>query len=264
MALSNYRRRHLVPALTAGAVIGAGRAAGTVWQGAKRAGRMVRKWYNKRNPTVKLQRYRGLPLTGFPNSKMVRLRYCQVFALDPGAGAITSNVFSANGMFDVDVTGAGHQPLGFDQWMSIYDHYTVVGSKIKVRYLKTTAGALIPGIFGVMLDDNVTLTATTPVQIIEGNQPNSRYRLTTGIEGGNFGQPQVSLSFSAKKFFGTKSIISKAEYKGSSSANPTEGASYQVYYGSVDGSNNPGAATFLVTIEYIAVLTERKFLAQSS
>jgi len=50
-------------------------------------------------------------------------------------GAAASNVtyfFRGNGMFDPDVQVGGQQPMGFDQWSSLYRHYRVIGSKCEV------------------------------------------------------------------------------------------------------------------------------------
>ena len=43
---------------------------------------------------------------------------------------------------DPNHTGVGHQPLYFDQLMTIYNHYIVIGAKITVKF--TAYPATIP------------------------------------------------------------------------------------------------------------------------
>ena len=45
------------------------------------------------------------------------------------------NQFVANGAFDPNLTGVGHQPRGFDQFMAGYETFTVTGSKISVNFV---------------------------------------------------------------------------------------------------------------------------------
>lgn len=39
---------------------------------------------------------------------------------------LTYHLFRANGIFDPDVTGTGHQPLYRDQVADLYTNYTVI------------------------------------------------------------------------------------------------------------------------------------------
>lgn len=73
---------------------------------------------------------------------------------------------------------------------------------------------------------------------------------------------QATRYFSAKKFFGTKNIVGKDLYRGSTSASPTEEAYFQIWVASIAGGD-PTTMNFLLEIEYIAVLTEPKFVDQS-
>lgn len=196
---------------------------------------------------------------------MVRLRYVEQIALDPGVNGITSYTFRANDMYDPNYTGTGHQPLGFDQWVgTIYDHFTVVGSKIKVT--PTMQGFDATGtnscVYGVILDDNSTFAYTNPAAVLESKQGKGAVLLgNTGTGTGNKPRP-AKRNFSAKKFFGTREIVGKDLYRGGATFSPTEDAFFTVWSGSV-GGNNPDLLNFLVEIEYIAVLTEPKYLAQS-
>ena len=39
-----------------------------------------------------------------------------------------------NSLFDPDFTGTGHQPYYFDQFATIYQRYTVIGSKLTATF----------------------------------------------------------------------------------------------------------------------------------
>jgi len=196
---------------------------------------------------------------------MVRLRYVEQISLNPGVNGIDKYYFRANDMFDPNKTGTGHQPLGFDQWVgTIYDHFTVVGSKIKVTptqqgYDATGTNACV---YGVILDDNDKFTYTNPAQILESKQGKGSVLIgNPGTGAGNKPRP-ATRTFSSKRFFGAKALVGKDLYRGGATFSPTEDAFYGVWCGSV-GGNDPDLLNFLVEIEYVAVLTEPKFLAQS-
>lgn len=211
------------------------------------------------------RRVRRLPLTGFPSKKLIRLRYTHSLNLDGGAsGAVAKATFRLNGMFQPLNTATTHQPLGFDQWMTIYDHFTVLGSKINVKVSPVLAEAslinTIPGAYGIIVDDNATIDYLTAEQIIESKQGGQvKY---FGYPSTNSRTNQVTKKFSAKKFFGNSAIVGKSLYRGTSAADPSEGAFAHVWAAGMGGSD-PGNVLVTVTIEYIAMLTEPKFLAQS-
>ena len=213
------------------------------------AGSLAKRGYNRAYRWMYPPRVpRGkLPLLGFPKSQMVRLKYTETINLDASAGGLASHVFCANGMYDPNITGTGHQPLYFDQYMVAYDHYTVLSSKIKVTPVNPTTASIIPGAYGVVLDDNNVISYTTADQIIESNQGRS-FKLF-----GPNNVPQTSYSksitkkFSARKFFHKKAIVGSSDYKGSVSSNPADKANFIVWTGSIGGTN-AGNVYLLVVI----------------
>lgn len=209
---------------------------------------------------------RRLPPVGMPSKKLVRLRYCDEIVLDPTAGAINVYNFSANGMYDPDITAVlGHQPLYFDQYMANYDHFCVIGSKIKVTCIPTgngDSGSRFPGAFGINLSDDSTFSYTSFAQIVESNQNRGHYRSYNNVlTGANTAgrRPSITRKFSAKKFFNNALADSN---KGTVATNPSDQAYFQVWAASVD-ANDPSRTAFLVEIEYIAILSEPKFINRS-
>ncbi len=204
---------------------------------------------------------RNIPL-GFPATKLVKLKYTAFITIDSGT-TIASHAFRANDMFDPDFTGAGHQPLYFDQYMAAYDHFCVLGSRIKVTFMNVVTTPLIPGMFGVFLDNNSTFSYTGADQVVEGGQRYSHdWKVTSGT--GQFNTPKsCTLNFSAKRFFGVQKIVGQDSYQGSKVAVPTEPAFFQIWVGAIS-ANNPTAVILLVEIEYIAMLTEKAFTTQST
>ena len=230
----------------------------------RRNNRGNRRGANKRRR--RMVRYKKLPPLGMPKKQLVRLKYADEIRLDPVAGGLATYNFSANGMYDPDVTALlNHQPLFFDEKMSAYNHFHVLGSKIKVTCIPTGNGQSsnqVPGAFGVNISDNTVFPYTSFAQIVESNQNKGKYRsYSNSMSGANTAgrAPSIIQKFSAKKMFANPLADT---LKGSVATNPTEQAYFQIWSASVD-SNDPSPTAFLVEVEYIALLTEPKFVAQS-
>jgi len=72
----------------------------------------------------------------FPPKFKKRLVYSETsLTVASTSGSSNSYFFSANGLFDPNTTGTGHQPMGFDQMMLMYEQYTVFASKITVEFI---------------------------------------------------------------------------------------------------------------------------------
>ena len=206
--------------------------------------------------------YSDLVLGGFPLRKLVKFRYVTFASINPSTSSVAYNVYRANSLFDPDYTGVGHQPSNFDRWMGIYNHFTVIGSKINVRWAPTSAGSLTPAIVGVTLNDGVTdLSGLTTEDVLEKKLTRTKWRVV-GSQSRDI--DSVTHHFSAKKFFGkpNSSIIGDSLYRGTDAGNPTEGAYFTVFASNISG-NDPDAMNLIVTIDYIAMLTEPQMTDES-
>jgi len=190
----------------------------------------------------------------FPTKKQFRtqLRYFGNFiGLNPGIGGIAaSHVFSANGLYDPDITGGGHQPIGFDEYMALYDHYTVIGAKIRV-YFNNTDGSN-PQFGTVTVRDRATVSTDTR-EIVENGYV-AMCNLAQSGTGGDKGQ--VATSVDIAKFLGRTNVLADSQLKGTSAANPTEQAYFHVSGFPAD-QVDAGSITATVVIDYDVMFHEK-------
>lgn len=198
---------------------------------------------------------RYLMASALPRQTVVKLKYYSNLSLDPVAGGVAVNVFSANGCYDPDITGAGGQPRGLDQWFALYAKAIVTSSRIVAKGLSTTAADV--GLLGVTLM-NKTATETNPKPYIE--DPRCawfQYANTASYDA------EARLVFGCRSFFDYKNPIDESDLHFTSSGNPTQQAYYHVWFGAVNSGSNPGAAVVQVVIEYTVTFFEPVALASS-
>jgi len=189
---------------------------------------------------------------GFPKKMITKVRYVTHITLNPGAaGTAAHHIFKANGLFDPDITGVGHQPMTFDQYMAVYDNYTVIGSKIRATFINESddysyfvGGAL----------KRETTTVANVEELIEQGQV--KYRTVTEQPAGKPNNV-ITLNYSAKKFHKIKSLLNESMLRGDDGHNPTEGAYYHIW--AADSStDDPPIIKVLVQIDYIVAFINPK------
>lgn len=177
------------------------------------------------------------------------IRYYATGGIVSGASAAGTYIFSANGVFDPDISGSGGQPMGFDQMMSFYNHYTVVRSRIRVVFqsnsttLRASAALSVSG----------SSTATTSVeQLVENGNLVFSLLEYAGAMGGAC---TLSRATTAAKFQGIKDVMDDPNMRGDSASNPAE-----QYYYHLSVWNSASATTvgvdFQAFIEYDVMFHE--------
>jgi len=171
--------------------------------------------------------------------------------LTTDATGFTYNQFSCNGLFDPNTSIGGHQPMGFDQITSIYNHYHVVASRIKVTCIRTgtSANALV----SLYIDDDTTISATNAETMAE--RPGGRM-ISCWPAAGNI--KSVYHSYNAQAMFGGEAFGNDS-LQGTVSANPTEGAFYTIGF----NTNTSSTVDVLVEITYKVIWSELKSLPGS-
>lgn len=189
----------------------------------------------------------------FPNKRVVKMRYVGNFSIDPSAQSPAWHIFSATSIYDPDVTTIGHQPFGHDQYQALYNHYTVLGSKITVTYISTGTTAVAGSAYaGVALKDDTTM---------EGNfetireVKNNKHRLLT------YDRPAIcTATYSMKKMY---SLGARAPLRAVFGTNPTEQMYYQCYVTPIGATQNLSEILGTATIDYIVLVEELKDFGQS-
>lgn len=193
------------------------------------------------------------------DKQKVILKYCQYHGLNPPPGGITTTNYSANGMFDPNLSASGHQPLGFDQWMAFYNHYTVIASKLTVVLDNANA---FPLVFGVMQADDVSNLPTTVEHACE-RKDTSYVFVPANDSSTKPNRVVIKKKFTPKIDLGISKPMSSSVIRGDATANPAEQSVFSIFVGAADGASDPPIVDAWVQVTYTAILTEPKDLAQS-
>lgn len=149
--------------------------------------------------------------------------------------------------------------------MAVYDHYTVIGSSITVTYAPSTSASSVPGYVGIILSDSTNVVSTfANISDLLESKFNTRSKGVMGMSYHlvNNRSAVIRKGYSTRKFFGKAAAVNSSLFRGNNANNPPEQCYFEVYQASV-GSNDPAVINLLITIDYIAVLTEPKELPQS-
>lgn len=250
-----------------------------------RVGSAKKGWKRRKNATLVVPRSK----LAFPQGMRTKLRYVQHLEFEPSNSAtIDFNSWRANSMTDPGITlTTNHQPRGFDDFLDIYNSYTVLASKITVTFMykqydgvaaeESTSGS--GGEYMIKTVQNVTTDgasagaapvvcgirkgmtsagAVTSSDIME--QERSVWRFMTPQEG----SVTVSQSMHVSDFYGKGSLVGAEGYTGTKIADADNIVVYDVWCGRAN-NNTAGVckvAAYLM-IEYDVQFNEPKALQAS-
>lgn len=208
----------------------------------------------KRSPYARLNK--AMIGKGFPEKIATTLRYYDYKTPSASATTLAGYHFKANGIYDPDTTGIGHQPLGFDQYTPIYNHWVVIGARLKATftYRDDVGDTVHPIMVGIYDDDDGT-NALTYSSVVEGTDRRKYNYLTT-----NNDRVDVYSRWRSVKTFGN-APLSDPSQRGSTTADPSETHQWYVWY--YNQGNTANTINVSVDIEYSVVFFEKKDLAGS-
>lgn len=173
-------------------------------------------------------------------------------------GSVTAGgyVFTANGLFDPNITGVGHQPMGFDQMMLFYEHYTVTKAKITVNFYNLDTDDSV--VVGLLVAPDATLE--TNFSKLNENGMLKKHWLTPS--GGHDPKCSITLFANISKINGKKDVRSEDDFRGDAVSNPAEQTYFHLFAYNQATVNTVNVA-FEVMIEYSAKFTEPRKMVQS-
>lgn len=192
---------------------------------------------------------------GFPSRLKTTLKYTEAMQLVCSAGAYNAALYACMGMYDPRYAAGGHQPLYFDQLMTLYNHYVVLASKITVKFSNDAADSEA---MRVVLNINDDASLPTYMNTVIEQTPNSRTVITAE---GYDRVYTLSKTFDAEKVFGP-GFENDPNLQGDASKNPTEAQYYCFCFQTLDEVAT-GTINCNFEIEYTAVFSELKDVAQS-
>lgn len=185
-----------------------------------------------------------------------RLRYSTNLQLVCTAGVVSSYVFAVNGLYDPDVTGTGHQPMGFDEMMLYYNHYTVLRADVQV-----VAKAVSTTKLTVCLRYDGAATPITSIdRIVELGASVIDY-LEISTANGATKRLQLALDIARLQGISKSALTADSSLRGTVAANPTE-LTY-VHLQVWDAAAQTGTVNFDVIINFTAVFYEPRDITSS-
>jgi hypothetical protein len=154
-----------------------------------------------------------------------QLYYDMAISLQPAAGLVSYYYFTANGLYDPNISGTGHQPVGFDNLMALYEQYTVLHSRIEITMVGFSDDAARVAVY--LNPDSSTLALP---QLMENGLLATDVVIASADNAGDGYHriKRLTLACDVPDYFGRsrEAVIADPNLLGTAAANPTE----QVYF----------------------------------
>lgn len=188
-----------------------------------------------------------------------KLNYTSLHALTyTGLGAAATYQFRLNALFDPDLTGVGHQPMGYDQLAALYQRYRVYGCKWKVTFVSQDTGAHLEA--AVEARPNTSIQ-TNMQDILE--KPYVK-KVVLGVEGSGQAVKSISGYTSIAKIRGVskQTVKSEGDYGALTGLLPTHTPCLNIY---IQNMNTAATATcnFRINLTYFSEFSDRTLLTGS-
>lgn len=177
--------------------------------------------------------------------------------LNPGVGGLISAiVWRANSLYDFDLTGTGTQPTGFDELMTMYARYTVIGVKLQATFINMDASNCARVGCSLVEDNNVI---SDNRQYIENGSTKFQ---DLGPLGSSKDRCVITQQVSMKKFFGVAAIIGQSTYGGGVATNPSQICFWHTWACNDQGTDS-GQVNITVKAQFISIYSDPKSLSIS-
>lgn len=163
-------------------------------------------------------------------------------ALSTASTGYAENIYRLNSCYDPDYSGAGAQPLGFDQWAAFYNRYKVLSAKWKVQFASPTS--LAESIVTVLPNLVNTIDNQGPYVMAEPYAKSSIFSTNGGWK------PTLGDHMEINKIFGiTEQEFGEESYTAAVGGSPVNVAYLHVRVDTASGGLS-GSVYYLTEIEY--------------
>lgn len=179
------------------------------------------------------------------------------------AGLADRHSFRCNGCEDPDVTGAGHQPRGWDQMKTLYKQYRVVGSDISCIFYSTSSSLTTSLVaVGIQLfgDDDAILAVPKWKELAERSRSLVKWGYLSQSNGAN------NIRRLAHKFTQARDMDRSRQHLGnvsSTSVDPSISYRWSIFSVPADESDVMDDIRVLVTIRYHVEFTNPILFGES-
>lgn len=156
--------------------------------------------------------------TVFPDRVMVKLPYLALTGGD--TVGFFDYQYRHNGCFDPEVAIGGHQPLAFDQWMSLYENFVVTGCKIRCDIAPHSAQDTTP--FYTLLSANNNTTSINTEVLVQAAIEDKQRTTSPGIAQVAMRPVIIKRYFGTAKLYGIRKdgIMTDSGYWGDNATDP--------------------------------------------
>jgi len=169
---------------------------------------------------------RGRIFSPVPQEMNATLKYVDVLSGTASGINFLAN-YSLNSLFDPEITGTGHQPLGFDQYSTLYQQYRVNAAKIKVTAIAGQVGGTGNDDFILAVLPNFSQYTTSLASETLLEQDNVAWEwCPCSVDVNHTGSANKSVEFYSKmsNYFGLPTIIPENNFVAGTGSNPSSNA----------------------------------------
>lgn len=190
----------------------------------------------------------------FPPSKKCALEYTTTDLLTDGVAGVmgTEKVFRVNSLYDVDFSGVGRQPYGFDQMATLYHKYMVHAVKVSLVMTCPNEDGIVVGSMFQPFNGGLTLTGRGVDEIKEKPMCVTRTLNNSGSKVVTLSQYMPIHTIEGIR----KSQMDLDLYSALISANPTSTPWFRVAVGTLTGTGT-GQCYVRTNVKFYCTFFER-------
>lgn len=193
-----------------------------------------------------------------PDLYFVKLPYQELIETSTTTTGVSGYTFAVNSIYDPNVSGTGHQPLGHDQLATLWERYTVFGVKYDIKAVNMSSTPC--RVCTVVYDSSHTFTTFEDAS----EQPKaSKTMILGGSNGGNDVLTFEGYISTAAAAGVPKTVIRDDDlWSASFGANPAKMPLFSIMHANLNGVSTTDVH-YVVTLIYYVRLKDRVELSTS-